>query len=442
MAEKRLNTRIIHKHETEANWNLSSLVPMQGEIIIYDKDTAHPYERIKIGDGSKNVNTLPFVDDALRAELLAQIGEIDALIGDKSVSDQIEQALDGLTLVGESTVGKEYSIDEEIVVAAFGAEIFNNYWDNIATGEYSHAEGYVTIASGEVSHAEGLYTKASGFQSHAEGDSTIASGEGSHAEGRLTLAEGDYSHAEGFSTITSGIATHAEGMETTALGTGSHAEGYSSYQKPFEITENSTIIDIINAWNEGLFTMANGSGAHAEGFSTLALSDGAHSEGIGTVAVGEAQHVQGKYNIADLDSEGNPLNTYAHIIGNGTVDTASNAHTVDWDGNAWFAGDIRVGGTSYANAISILPKMTTITLLAASWVGSTNPWSQVVTVNGATVNSKIDLQPTATQIVELQDNEITLMLQNDNGVVTAWAIGNKPTKDYEMQVLITEVVRV
>lgn len=37
---------------------------------------------------------------------------------------------------------------------------------------------------------------------------------------------------------------------------------------------------------------------------------------------------------------------YAHIIGNGTSDTKrSNAHTVDWEGNAWYAGDVYVGGT-------------------------------------------------------------------------------------------------
>lgn len=62
MAEKRLNTRIVHKHETEANWLLSSLVPMQGEIIVYDKDENYNYERIKIGDGSTSVNALPFID--------------------------------------------------------------------------------------------------------------------------------------------------------------------------------------------------------------------------------------------------------------------------------------------------------------------------------------------------------------------------------------------
>ena len=35
---------------------------------------------------------------------------------------------------------------------------------------------------------------------------------------------------------------------------------------------------------------------------------------------------------------------YAHIVGNGTdSENLSNAHTVDWNGNAWFAGNITVG---------------------------------------------------------------------------------------------------
>lgn len=40
----------------------------------------------------------------------------------------------------------------------------------------------------------------------------------------------------------------------------------------------------------------------------------------------------------------------AFAIGNGTSNTArSNAHTVDWNGNAWYAGDVYVGGTDQAN---------------------------------------------------------------------------------------------
>lgn len=86
------------------------------------------------------------------------------------------------------------------------------------------------------------------------------------------------------------------------------------------------------------------------------------------------------------------------------------------------------------------PKLTSITMLASAWSGDSNPYSQVVTCNGVNVNSKLDLQPTPTQIVELQDAEISLMATNSNGTVIVYAIGGKPTSDYTMDVLITEVV--
>ena len=58
---KTINTRIINKHDTEANWlNASSFIPKKGELIIYDTDSTHTYERFKIGDGTHNVNELPF----------------------------------------------------------------------------------------------------------------------------------------------------------------------------------------------------------------------------------------------------------------------------------------------------------------------------------------------------------------------------------------------
>ena len=54
--------------------------------------------------------------------------------------------------------------------------------------------------------------------------------------------------------------------------------------------------------------------------------------------------MQGKYNINDTNRK------YAHIVGNGTAeDVLSNAHTLDWEGNAWFAGDVYVGSTSGTN---------------------------------------------------------------------------------------------
>lgn len=87
------------------------------------------------------------------------------------------------------------------------------------------------------------------------------------------------------------------------------------------------------------------------------------------------------------------------------------------------------------------PKIATITLSASAWTGSANPWSQSISINGVTENSKIDLQPTAAQIVALQASEITLMIENDNGAITAWAMGNnRPVEDYTLQALITEVI--
>ena len=93
-------------------------------------------------------------------------------------------------------------------------------------------------------------------------------------------------------------------------------------------------------------------------------------------------------------------------------------------------------------AVPVLPRITTITLKATSWTGSSNPWSQVVNITADAnigISSKLDPQPTAQQIVSMQNEETSIMLSNEGGHVVAYAIGNKPTVDYTMQVLITEV---
>jgi len=68
---------------------------------------------------------------------------------------------------------------------------------NIATGEYSHAEGSITKAIGNYSHAEGDFTQAKGDYSHAEGQETIASGSYSHTEGYQTIALANHQHVQG-----------------------------------------------------------------------------------------------------------------------------------------------------------------------------------------------------------------------------------------------------
>lgn len=87
---------------------------------------------------------------------------------------------------------------------------------------------------------------------------------------------------------------------------------------------------------------------------------------------------------------------------------------------------------------STKPKSATITLLAANWVGDASPYSQVITIPDVTSKTMIDLLPTPAQLATLQANEITLMMVNDDGVVTAYALNAKPIQDYEIPIVITE----
>lgn len=143
---------------------------------------------------------------------------------------------------------------------------------------------------------------------------TKSSGQNSLAFGSQTKALGDNSQALGYGTESSGNCSHAEGWESTASGDYSHAEGNATRTK------------------------TKGWASHAEGFYT--------------VAAGENQHVQGKYNIEDTTS--------AHIVGNGeNTSIRSNAHTLDWLGNAWFAGDVYIKSTSGTNKDSGSKKLAT-----------------------------------------------------------------------------------
>ena len=234
-----------------------------------------------------------------------------------------------------------------------------------ASGIGSHAEGSNTKASGDYAHAEGDTTKASEYCSHAEGGGTTASGDSSHAEGSNTKASGDYAHAEGDTTKASGLYSHAEGMNSNAIGDGSHAEGdtttssgNSSHAEGFNTKASGSCShaegasttasgDVSHA--EGNSTIASGNGSHAEGSGTKAIGMMSHAEGDGTIASSTNQHVQGKYNIEDTEGK------YAHIVGNGENNSnRSNAHTLDWEGNAWYKGQVEAINLPYSVSSKVL----------------------------------------------------------------------------------------
>lgn len=121
MANSQIKTRIIHKHDTEANWNLATnFIPKQGEIIIYDKDSNYSYERFKIGDGATFVSSLPFANDALKAEIQTLL---DGKASTSSVT-QLTNKVDGKVDKDGSKVlsTNDYTTAEKNKLAGIAAE--------------------------------------------------------------------------------------------------------------------------------------------------------------------------------------------------------------------------------------------------------------------------------------------------------------------------------
>ena len=85
------------------------------------------------------------------------------------------------------------------------------------------------------------------------------------------------------------------------------------------------------------------------------------------------------------------------------------------------------------------PRLVTVTIPVSGWGGSNNLYSQVLNISGVNANSKLDLQPTPTQVLELQESEIALMVTNNAGVATIYSLYGKPSSDMRMQILITDV---
>ena len=123
---------------------------------------------------------------------------------------------------------------------------------------------------------------------------------------------------------------------------------------PFGTSTQITELDIDDfavwchdCYDEGIVDL--GVGAHAEGDGSKATNRATHAEGHGTTALTTSQHVQGNYNVVDESGK------YAHIVGNGTSDAKrSNAHTLDWEGNAEYAGDVIAKGCGGAEPVSLI----------------------------------------------------------------------------------------
>ena len=212
-------------------------------------------------------------------------------------------------------------------------------------------------------------------------------------------ASKSYSFSHGhYKNNASGISSHAEGGPGSSWGEGTTASGQASHA-------------------EGSGTVAEGTSSHAEGYSTTAKGKNSHAEGFGTIASGENSHTEGKYNIEDSK------NLYANIIGNGQSNKRSNAHTLDWQGNAWYSGDVYVGSTSGTDKDEGSKKLATeeyvdnhrITIDTTLSSTSENPVQNKVVKKY--VDDSIKAIPVDGTTIKFNDQgQLTLALSNANGV--------------------------
>lgn len=83
--------------------------------------------------------------------------------------------------------------------------------------------------------------------------------------------------------------------------------------------------------------------------------------------------------------------------------------------------------------------LNSVTLFADKWAGDASPYSQVVEIAGTTNHSKVDLQPDLDQLAIFYEKDLAFVTENDDGVITVFCMGQKPTHDYTMQITVTEV---
>ena len=96
--------------------------------------------------------------------------------------------------------------------------------------------------------------------------------------------------------------------------------------------------------------------------------------------------------------------------------------------------EFSTGGSAYSIA-----RIGWVDLPASAWVSEGSLHSQVVEIEGVTECSQVDLTPSVEQLAVFYEKDLTFVTENEDGVVTVYAIGQKPTNDYTIQVTITEV---
>lgn len=380
-----LKTRIIQKHDIEANWikagnAANPFIPLKGELIVYDdldKDGNKVADaiRYKIGNGISNINVLPFIESSGIYDVISlpEVGEdtkfyrlLKATLIEKQVrrtdcSCTVVEDFPELTtpsghLIPEQSIisnedlikysqtgefpvrfnvyyklnDKAYAYIPQALGQAFG--LTANWYDLTLIKNFVPALTYLgtitDITENDVENGNfnilleyALYWYKDGVWNTFEQIGMI--GEGPSAV--------KFNHP---ANIASGRASAAFGDKTKATGSDSFTEGYltEASEKSAHAEGSETIASGPHSHAEGYKTKADGNSAHAEGNNTEASGIADHAEGQGSKATGGKSHAEGyKTEATEIASHAEGYETKAsgqtsHAEGNLTIASGVTSH--------------------------------------------------------------------------------------------------------------------
>ena len=156
--EKNIYGRISQKIDTEANWlKAVNFIPNKGEIIIYEKDASHTYDRIKIGDGVSNVNDLPFSNEFIKTingKEPDENGNIKIRTPYEVVLSYYEGLVTAFNRIPQQIIEAERSADKEV--------IYKLYIPIVTEDSETGPDIYATVV--ELKNANENYNSYTGYQ--------------------------------------------------------------------------------------------------------------------------------------------------------------------------------------------------------------------------------------------------------------------------------------
>ena len=206
-------------------------------------------------------------------------------------------------------------------------------WESLPTPDWNAANG----TAGFIRNKPDL--KAGTGTDSVNNRHSVASGTKSFAVGNNNTVSGENSFATGASNTVRASGATSNGSNNTIdnRASGSMASGTGN-----NVTGSNAIVGGNANTASGNNTFASGNGNTASGLNSSAT-------GEKTTANHKSQNVFGEYNEIDQSTAAsNARGNYIEIAGNGTAENArSNARTLDWSGNEWIRGTLKVGGESY-----------------------------------------------------------------------------------------------